>query len=606
MLLTDDEVQDLSKQRQHDTETQRRHAMQNEMVKVYNNILPAELEEMFAEGRRLKINPIRRSWDDFVTLGAHEMPPYMKPPKDDEAGHKKAEKIEGIAYGWHGAAHRIGRGQTMESLQQNLIWWLVGTAGAVAGAFPDERGQTPFLSIIDPRTFFAPAGYKPWEQTPLEDAMIIKRVPLGWLFRRYGHLEDKRVGVRLDAAFDIRQSKESMRERDNRLVEYIQFYSSEQWTIMATGGKFPVRFVHATQEDKDFPGICPLVEYSLYNPEGARPWFSDLLGIDASMGRVIAQNIEFNDSVMTGELFTTGIQGDTINRGPEGVNTLKTGPELGGATPAAFRLGPTTNINSDRLLETLNGLLRIESRNPESLQINRDADSGRAIEALQAGPVATMEKTIWQPVKDGHARLYTICAFTEVNVWPDEVREIGVDRMSKGNPGKRETGYLKYRGNDLRGYEHALRIEPGLGLASYQDKVEIMQRLPSKTMSRRTALERMPDIPEPEREMRLIELDELRELDFASFSGLAAQGQLNPGAISEIIERVEAGESRTAVIAAMAREGRLLVPPPPDPMAGAMGGGGGGMPPDIAALGGAMFGGATNPEALPLSPIGGP
>lgn len=551
-MRTADEIRSIFRQRQMDPVTSARHAMQQTMVDVYNNELPNDLRAMFDGQFRLKMNPLRRSWDDFVTMGALELPPYARPAKDTDVANKASEKLEKIAYGWHGAASRIGRGWSMEGVMQQIIWWLTGTANAVVCALPDRRAQTPFIHVRDPRTYYPPSGYTPWGQAALDEVLFVHKKPLWWLKNRFG--ED--VAARLDASLRAAH----MDTDEKRLIEFGEWYAHDQWALISFTGEHAVDMSDARWgEDPYHPGCCPVVEMTLYNPSGARPWYADLLSFDAALGRILGQEVEYVDQVLYGPIVTTGFEHKDFRTGPQGVNILKTGPEIGGK-PYAERLAPQSQINGDRMVQLLATLLRTESRNPEALQGAGDANSGRAIEALKSGPAATMEKHIWPAPKEGIPRLYTICAITEINLWPDVTKEIGYESLHKQNPAKRGSGHVTYRPDrDLRGHEFDLRIEPGLGLASYQDEIAVQQRLGSKTISRRTALERFPDIPNPEEELASIELDEMNEMMVAGFAQAHQAGQLQPGVMAEVVARIENGERRSAVILELERQGRLLM-----------------------------------------------
>lgn len=575
--------------------TSLRHSMQNEMVNIYNNKLPYELERLFDGKTRLKINPLRRSWDDFVTMGALELPPYARPNRDSDPERKASEKLEKIAYGWHGAASRIGRGWSMEGVMQQIIWWLVGTANAVVMATPDHRHQTPFIFVRDPRTYYAPPGYSPWGQATLDDVIFRQEKPAWWLMNRYP-----------DSAGQLKDSLQAGRGGDfdeKQPVEFVEFYGSDQWEVVTCTGRDAVTMSRSLfGDDPQHPGCVPVVEMTLYNPSGARPWYADLVSFDAALGRILAQDIEYGDQVLYGPIVTTGFEHKDFRGGPLGVNVLKTGPEIGGK-PYAERLAPTSQLNADRMVQLLTNLLRTESRNPEALQGGGDANSGRAIEALKSGPQATMEKFIWPAPKEGIPRVYTLCSYIEINCWGDVEKKIGVETQSHANPAKRGASHVTYIPNrDLRGREFDLRIEPGLGLASYQDSVEVQQRLGSRTISRMTALERFPDIPDPEAESRRIESDENAELLMATLAQAQQAGQLQPGAMAEVVIRTEAGEPRAQVILDLDRQGKLTMAQlAPEGGMGAPGAPGQPSPEELAAQGVSMLsGGGASPGSLPF------
>jgi len=89
-----------------------------------------------------------------------------------------------------------------------------------------------------------------------------------------------------------------------------------------------------------------------------------------------------------------------------------------------------------------------------------------------------------------------------------------------------------------------------------------------------------------QRGLRRLQGDKLRKLQYADLAARAQNMALAPGAISEIIRRVEKnGEDMGEVIDEMEKAGKLTPPPPPAAGPGMMPGGApGGMPPGMEAI----------------------
>lgn len=585
----------LWKSRQRDRRTAARHTLQNQMVATYNYRLPPEYARLFpANTPQYRLNPIRRSWDDFVTMGGKEMPPYMQPPSDSIESNDLAERIVKIAYGWHGAGARIRRGPSMKGIMRMLVWWLTGTAHAVMGVVPDYRHKTPYYIVKDPRQYFGPNGYEPWGPVPLDEVLFVRKTTLGQLRSKY---PDK--VAQLNAAFNgAGYTSHGEDAPDDIEVDVGEFFAKDAWffsTMSADNKSVTLLESHAGM-DRNHPGVCPWVELALYNPEGPRPWMIDQIGVDAALGRVLSQEIAYIDQILHGPIVTTGFEHKDFRSGPQGVNILDTTKT---PNPDAKRLAPQTQINADRMASMFMAILRTETRNPESMQGGGDAVSSRAIESLKSGPGETLQEYIWPAITEALPTSYQIAAIEECNIWGDESKSVAIEVLEPSNPAKRGAGYVKYTPNrHLRGNESMIRVEPGLGLASYQDEVAVQQRLGSKTISLLTALERFPDIPDAQGEWRRIQGDQVRDMILAA----ATQNGmlLNLATLAKIAKAVEEGDNIYDEIIKADEEGRLMAQsqPPAGP-----GGAPGGPPLDpamIAQMGDSlMAGGMPGPEGPP-------
>lgn len=581
--------------RRSDPLTARRHALQNEMVNVYYNEFtePGYVQLFEEHGIQHKPNPIRRSWDDLTMLASKEFPVTAPNWKGTKEAAEIGEKLEKVAYHWHNNARMIQRGVTMKALTQYLCWWLIGCAQAVFQVQPDHRTKSLFYTHRDPRTYYPPPGYTPWGPTPLNNVLFAYQMTLGELKRRYGD-EGRR---KIDAAYATKYpSQTSNGEADDKTVLNVgEWWADDAW-IVSTLDDPPISFVVSQAGvDKGHPGVCNVIECALYAPNGVRPFYADDVSIQAGLVRVLSMVLEYAEQILYGPIVTTGFEHKDFRSGPLGVNVLaKDVPN-----PRADRLSPASDIGGERMLGMLMTLLRSDTRSNEAMRGEGEMVSSRARESALEVPTRFIEQGIWGALIEKFPRAYAISAITEINLWPEEKKSIGVVALHPANPAKSVNTHLTYiPTRDLRGHEYDLIIKPDLGLATYQDEISVQQRLSSKSIPRRYALDRFPDISDSLEAERLIQLDEIGDLTMAAAGQGVASGMIPLAAMAEVAKRVREGEDRMDVILDLAQKGKLsMTPPQPEPAAPPLeallaGAGGGqpalpaGPPPSLAAMGG--------------------
>jgi hypothetical protein len=292
-------------------------------------------------------------------------------------------------------------------------------------------------------------------------------------------------------------------------------------------------------------------------------------------------------------IFTTKLSHQNIRVGPYAINEWES--ETGAPPPRIQVVGPTNAIDADQMMNLSLGLQRMLNRNPESFQGAGPANSAKALEELRSGVTGTVRDGYWPTFINGLPKLYAAAMRMDMNLW-GETRKVG--------EGRRRNAYfaVPYRPRvALKGFEDAVRIEAGIGLAGYQGTLEVMQLLGAGIVSLQTALEQMVDfIPEPGEEMKRLQAQDIQKLISMDLAAKAQGAQLQPGALARLLKAVERdGKDLYDELERMDTAGELVVPPPAapggPPGTGAAGPPGlGGLPPELlAALGGGLQQGAV-------------
>lgn len=582
------------------------HQHQTEMLDIYFGDFPSDFLDYFHElEHKHIINMIKLATDDLVGMAGQEFPLYFPAENEHDAAKRRAEKREHICYGYNAAGRKAG-GLDMKGLSLMLSFYLVLCAQAVAIVCPDYKRRTPYFDWRDPRSFFPPVGYNPWGQEELDGVLFAHQMTVGEIKRRftdeYGDLTPADVdlavqsgGARQTTGWSGERNSTPNKVTDDDFVWVGEYYSKDHWFVATMTNKTAV-LKESRTGDRGHPGICPVVAYGLLTPDLPRSHLADQVSMQAGMSRLFSQRIEFFDRTNNPLIFHSKLVGDTINYGPNAANELDTS---GGTTPYVNVVAPKQPVDTDTTMGFIMGLSRMLNRNPESLQGGGDADSAKAINELRQAVSTSVKTMFWPSFIQGHPKLYSKAMQMDMNLWGQEKKKIS---------GRTPDYHLKQRGvpvtqqyrplSDLAGYEDDVEIEPGIMLRGYQGRLEILQLLGAKAMSRATALEQMDTIRDPEGELRRIELDELNEIVKMDLLTKAQNMELQPGAMSKIHELVaKEGVSWMEAIKQLDEKGELYVAPP---AAGAMPGmpGAEGMPPELAAL---MGGGGGAPE-MPVGP----
>lgn len=569
------------------------HKDKDTLVQLWHGELPSEFDDFFAPGMHIHlINMTRLAWDDLANLTGKVFPIKVPAKSDSSPQQKAAETVEEVNHAYNGAGLVRG-GMGMDLLMKVLSWWLVGTADAVAMVLPDYELQTPFFHFRDPRSHYPPVGWTPYSQAPLDNTLFAYQMTYADLKLRFpekaGSLDAKRVkypGLGTAKTPD-----------DNAWIWVGEYYDTDAWYVSTLEDR-TVELVRSEAGDRGHPGVQPAVPFSLYSPNDpkGRSSFADQASIQAAMSRMFSQKLDFFDRTLYPMIFTTKLSHQNIRVGPYAINEWES--EAGAPNPNIHVVGPTNAVDADQMMNLAMGLQRMLNRNPESFQGAGPANSAKALEELRSGVTGTVRDGYWPAFINGLPKLYAAAMRMDMNLW-GEVRKSG--------SGRRRNAYFSvtYRPRvALRGYEDAVRLQAGIGLAGYQGTLEVMQLYGAGMLSLEDALEQMVDyIDEPVEAQRKLQAQDLQRLMFASLGAKAQGGQLRDGALADLLVAVERdGKDLYDEISRMEQEGLLMIPPAPPPGMPGMGGpggpapgpGGGGLPPELmAALGGKLQQGAV-------------
>jgi hypothetical protein len=569
------------------------------MVDVYQGGLPAEFSDFFHDEMHVHlVNMIKLAWDDLAALAGKEFPLFVPPEGNDTGPKERAERLEKWGYGVN-AAGRAAGGVSMKSLMKVLMWWLVGTANAVLMVLPDYENQSPYFTFRDPRTFYPPVGWTPWNETQAGDSLFAYQKSLAQLKREYPDRAEE-LGQSVQKIFNLGPAGSTAKglTEDETWVWVGEYYHADCWMV-ATLEERSVTLVRSDSGDAGHPGVNPVVPMGLYSPDSAtgRSIFADQVSIQAAMARMFSQKLDYFDRTLYPIIFTTPLAGKNIKIGPYAINEFDTGLV---SNPRVDTVGPTNAIDADQTMQFVMGLSRMLNRNPEQMQGVCDADSAKALEALRKGVNDTIREQIWPAALETIPSAYTAAAHMDQNLWGS------ITKKSRGTR-KNANFRITYRPRTLlRGHERDFELEPGVGLTGYQGTLEILQLVGAELMPEDDALEQLEHVREPQETKRRIQSDRTEKLMWAALNARAAVppgqpggGALKPGALGAVRRRVQEGEDLFDVIESMEAAGQLYEEAPPagqDPLAALLGGMGGGPgaapggpallpPPEIAALG---------------------
>ena len=568
------------------------HSAMDSIINSYDGLISEEFADFFHEEQHVHIvNMIRLAWDDLAWLAGKEFPLYVKPEKQDATNKERAERIEKWGYAINAAGRQAG-GITMKSLMKVLMWWLVGTANAVAMVLPDYENQSPFFTFRDPRTHYPPIGWTPWNETKAEDALFAYQKPLSQLLIDYpDRADDLRQSVSKTINLGLRGDKRSAQDEGDTWMWVGEYYHANCWMV-ATMDNQPVELVRSETGDRGHPGVQPVVSMGLYNASRSkgRSLFADQVSIQAAMSRMFSQKLDFYDRTLYPLIFTTPLVGKTIKVGPYAVNQFDM---TMGQTPRAEAIGPTNAIDADQTMQFAVGMSRMLNRNPESMQGAGEADSAKALSELRKGVTDTIREGVWPAAVETLPTLYTAAAEMDLNLWG------GTTKTAQGDRKNNEFS-ITYRPRTLlKGRTKKIIVEPGVGLAGFQGTQELLMLLGAEAISEDDVLEQgewVRDASEAKRRIQGMRAEKLMWADLQARVGAppGTPGKVRAGAIAEIREAVlSEGEDLFDTIKKLEAAGMLYETPPApeDPMAALMAGGGGPAgagaplpPPEIAML----------------------
>lgn len=532
------------------------HAAMDTLVNVYNGGLPPEFADYFHEDMHVHLpNLIRLGWDDMANMAGKVFPLYVDPDNERPTAKERAELQEKIGYGYNRAG-RVCGGVSMKTLKKVISWWLIGTANAVYMVLPDYEKKTPFFTFRDPRSHFPPVGWSPYTQAAPVDTLFAYTLTLGEMKNRY---PDKTAEI--DRHFNRVMSTATVMSKvdDSTALTILEFYSKDVW-VVCVADDIPLVLSESSYGDVGHPGVMPVVATGLYAPDGSkgRSIFADQVSLQAAMARMFSQKLDFYDRTLYPIIFHTPLMQNMVRIGPYAMNEYNT---TTAPNPRMDVVSPAHPIDADQTMAFTLGLQRILNRNPEMMQGAGDANSAKALETLKQGITGTIRDGFWPCMLEAEPRLYSLAAQVDVNCWGNVKKRVHGSRKNNAYT----VNYVP--GVHLRGREDDFEVEPGLGLAGYQGTLEIIQLYGAELIPEQDAIEQGEWTRDAREMVRRLQGDKLRKLQYADLASRASNLALAPGAISEIIRRVEKnGEDMGDVIEEMEKSGRLA-PPAPEPSA---------------------------------------
>lgn len=578
------------------------HQEMDDVVGTYFGQLPSKFDDFFhAEMHRHIVNLVRLSWDDLANLAGKVFPIYVTPDNDKPTAKTRAELQEQVAYGWNEAGRRSG-GISMESLMRVLMWWLVGTANAVAMVLPDTERKSPYFTFRDPRTYYPPVGSSPYTQAEPADALFAYRMTAAEIKQRYpdkaGELDNslalRRAAAKGGGRHRNSQGRFAPRPSDDDTHLWVgEYYIADAWYV-ATLEDRSVILTGSESGDPGHPGVNPVVAMSLYSPNSSkgRSLFSDQVSLQAAMSRMFSQKLDWFDRTLYPVILHTPLAGKTIRIGPYATNEYDVFASP--VPPRMDTITPAHNIDASEMMTFTHGMSKMLNRNPDSFQGQGEADSSKALSRLEEGVNRTIRETIWPPALETIPRLYTKAGEMTLNLWPGSDLSVTGRSSNSWTSGERfKKTYVPRR--DLKGRTEDWEVEPGMGLGGFQEIQEMLMLFGAEAISEDYMIERLPGVRDSQAMKRQIQSDRLRKLQLAKLAADAEAQKLAPDALALLDDMVQGGMDMYEAIKQLVRQGKLELPPAP-PMGPGMPGmpgmppgpggppGAGGIPPELAGL----------------------
>lgn len=534
---------------------------------------PARYENLWHEDDvPLEFRSIQLAAQDLTALTKKVFNIEVAPTGNSDAAKKRDEKVEKIAYGWNAGAHNLG-GPSWESIMGEVARLEVCFADGVFGFLPDFRTKTLFAHVKDARQHFPPSGWSPLSINPLNNTLIAYRTTLGELRRRFDPDGSRGIASALDKQYGRFMNFPRAKNRepsDSTICLVGEFYGTDAW-YFGTLDDRGVMLLSSERGDKNHPGVCP---WASLRQVGFDPLFAGQLGLEVALQKVLSQEIQATDEMLHGPITGSKLIGDQLRW--DGYNVLDT--SVGDRVIPPQRLAPTSPVNTQRIIAELMQMLRIANRNPESFQGAGDANSAKAVQTLQAGIRSTVQDILWVPIMDGLQRAYEQARQMEINLWPLEEKSVS---------GKRSKEYyeVSYRPIvDLDAYKARIRVEHDGELGGYQGSLDRQQKMTSGMLSKRSAMERDPDVKNVAEEWGQIETE---QVDALIDQVIAAKGpELSVGGLIRVRALIADGKTKAEAYEQVEKEGWFTPPPPPEMPA---------VPPDVMA----QLGGQPAQPALP-------
>lgn len=563
----------------------------NQVAAAIKGHLPEQYSALFTSKEvRLQLRTLR-SADDALTKFLSEIPisPHVpaRGKRDTDTARNKAETVEKAAYGWMGgAALRGGPEFTATALQ--LARYQVRFGDGVLATWPDRQRKLVWMEAKDPRNHFPPEGWGPFSPNPLDETLLVTEMTLGEVIATFCKDPEtdeyqNQVLSRLVNTFGRNHGAGDMDL--SQIVSVGQFYARAAWYVSVLADT-DVVLRESQDSDRNHPGVCPLVSFAQFDSE---PMLLGQIGIEAAIEKTINQQIENTERINKAGMVGPPLLGDKYRWGEYNVVDLSL---LNGRSMTPQRLAPDSPNNLMNVTQQLLMYAQMFNYNPESNQGQGPANSGKAIQQLQAGPRSLVTNILFSPYKVAFPRSFDNCLEIETNLWPNERKTVTARKGKK-------TFEVDYTPSaTFSGFKGHMKIEDAR-TGGYNAFLEAVQKKDAGMASLRDVLEADPNTGDVEATIRRIHGDQAGDFLKAAFEGAGSSDPLMGIKLSaELIKRLGEGKSRDEAIQDMLAEG-LLEPPAPEAPPGMEDGAlpPGGLPPELAGL----FGGAP-PAGLTAVP----
>ena len=544
---------------------------------VEHGTLPEDYNRLFTESDvKIQLRTLRAARDSLVKF-LSEIPILPHVPslgnRDSATAKEKSEKVERVVYGYHNGSAMRG-GVEFDGITLQLAYHQVMYGDGCLLVNPDRDRKLVYLEAQDPAFHYPPKGWHPWSQVPLDNTLLVYEMTLGEVKKRFCYHPDKTVKSdvmqRVNNAFNKRGWMTDSSDYDRYNVKVGVYRSREAWMIVLLGDRDAV-LVESQEGDPGHPGVCGVASFKQFSGE---PVLLGQLGIEAGLMKVINQQIQNTERINKATTIGPPLVGDELRIGEYNEVNMAL---MQGRTFQPYRMAPDSPGNLTQVLGSLLSLAQMFNYNPDSNMGAGDANSGKAIQQLQAGPRTLVTNILFSPYKPAFPRVYDDCMEMELNLWPNERKNI------TGYKG-RERYEIEYTPSAaLQGFKGQVKIEDAR-MGGYNAFLEAVQKKDAGMASLRTVLEKDPDIRNVEEELNRIDSESVEKFVNAAFEALGGTDPLTAiKASAEVKKRIDSGKSKFDAIQEVIAAGLLEPPAPPDAMAG-------GMPPIPPELMGALGG----------------
>lgn len=558
-------------------------AMNEVEAAIIHGELPVDYNRLFTEKDvKIELRTLRAA-DDGLTKFLSEIPVLPRVDtlgkRDSDTAKNRAELVEKIAYGWHNGSAMRG-GTEFDGIAFQLATHQVRFADACVVVQPDYKRQLVYLEAKDPRCLFAPKGWHPWSPVPMDGALLVYECTLGEVKQRFAYdaygMTKPDVMARLNNAYKPTYGYGGDYEPDDAQIVQVGIYRSrEKWLIVCLNEN-DIVLSESETGDPFHPGVCGVMSFKQFD---RGPLFTGQVGIEAGLMKVANQIIQNTERVNKATRFGPPVVGDKVVAGEYNVINQSL---LQGRPAQFYRDAPDTPTHLTQVLASFLQMSQMFNYNPDSNMGQGDANSGKAIQQLQAGPRSLVTNILFSPYKPAFPRIYDDCLDIELNLWPNERKTVvgyrGRERF--------EVDYTPSAA--LQGFKGHIKIEePRMG--GYNAFLEAVQKKDAGMASLRDVLERDPDVRDVEQTIRRIESESVDTFVNAAFEALGGVDPLTAiKASAEIKRQIDQGKTKFEAIQEVINSG-MLEPPQPQP--------------DMAQLPPELTGGM--PEASPMDSLTG-